>query len=239
MAHPSGIILAGAWLDLLPPQEIVTEITRGLDFLESKAADIPERQRSLRAVLRQLVEITECGGTVRLPAPVCVSRGAFRGKPPRKWAMSAIRTLLSLANKSWLLQTTDGRYLLHDLMRQFGMEHLQADPNEWQATKQRHAEFFSTFLQAQGRALRTSRQIAGLQAIKSELESNLPDAWDWLVTNQHIDLLIETMLPGLFHYNLIRSGSPELINLLKTSPQSCTHLWGPQGFTSTSHPRNG
>jgi predicted ATPase/DNA-binding SARP family transcriptional activator len=47
---PLGIELAASWLGLLSPAEIAAEIERGLDFLEADWRDVPERQRSLRAV---------------------------------------------------------------------------------------------------------------------------------------------------------------------------------------------
>jgi predicted ATPase len=211
---PLGIVLAGAWLELLPPDEIVSEITRSLDFLESSTADLPERQRSLRAIFDSSWKLL---GTEEQQAfqRLCVFQGSFSRQAAQEVSGCSIRTLLSLANKSWLLQADDGRYLLHDVMRQFGMEHLQADQNAWRETKDRHADYFSTYLRVQGQALRGTGQIEALEAIKSELDNNIPDAWEWLVANQLFDLLIERMLSGIFHYRLIRSGSLEFISMLK------------------------
>ncbi len=221
---PLGIILAGAWLELLTPEEIVNEISRSLDFLESNAADIPERQRSLRAVFNsswKLLDPEQQNAFQRL----CVFRGSFSRQAAQEVSGCSTRTLLNLANKSWLFLAEDGRYQLHDLMRQFGMEHLQADQNDWQGTKDRHAEYFSIFMQVQGQALQTTGQIAALEALKNELDSNIPDAWEWFVSNQQIDILIERMLPGLFHYWMIRNGSMEFINMVKHArmavPDSC------------------
>jgi DNA-binding SARP family transcriptional activator len=47
---PLGLELAASWLELLPPDEIAREIRRSLDFLETDRLDVPERQRSIRAV---------------------------------------------------------------------------------------------------------------------------------------------------------------------------------------------
>jgi serine/threonine protein kinase len=47
---PLGIELAATWLEALPLSEIVTEIERSLDFLETDLRDVPERHRSIRAV---------------------------------------------------------------------------------------------------------------------------------------------------------------------------------------------
>ncbi len=47
---PLGIRLAAAWVEMLAPEEIAAEIGQGLDFLETGLSDVPERQRSIRAV---------------------------------------------------------------------------------------------------------------------------------------------------------------------------------------------
>ncbi|HLY26015.1 MAG TPA: protein kinase, partial [Aggregatilineales bacterium] len=47
---PLGILLAAAWVGTLSLQEIADEITHSLDFLATEQRDMPERQRSLRAV---------------------------------------------------------------------------------------------------------------------------------------------------------------------------------------------
>jgi predicted ATPase/DNA-binding SARP family transcriptional activator len=211
---PLGIELAVSWLDVLPEQDIAREIAHSLDFLESNAVDVPSRQRSLRGVFDtswKLLDAQEQQAFRRL----CVFQGSFSRQAAQVVSGTPLRTLLSLANKSWLEQGEDGRYHLHEVMRQYGMERLEADQDEWQETRDRHAEFFSTFLQVQGQALRTTQQIQALEALRIELESNIPQAWTWLVLTERIDVLVEKMLPGLFHYALIRSSANDLISMVK------------------------
>ncbi|MCI0710998.1 MAG: protein kinase [Chloroflexi bacterium] len=50
---PLGIVLAGAWLTMLTPQEIAAEIEQSIDFLQSTGGEVPERQHSIRAVFDQ------------------------------------------------------------------------------------------------------------------------------------------------------------------------------------------
>jgi hypothetical protein len=45
---PLGILLAAAWVEVLSPDEIVTELSQGFDFLAAELRDLPERQRSMR-----------------------------------------------------------------------------------------------------------------------------------------------------------------------------------------------
>jgi predicted ATPase/DNA-binding SARP family transcriptional activator/tetratricopeptide (TPR) repeat protein len=211
---PLGIELAAAWLEVLPEEEIAQEIVRSLDFLESTAADTPERQRSLRMVFDtswRLLNLEEQQAFRRL----CAFRGSFSREAAQVVSGAGLRTLLSLANKSWLQQNDSGRYQLHEVLKQYGMERLKADPVEWRVTKDQQAEYFCKFMEVQGKALHTSEQIQALQTIKPELESNIPDAWEWLVANVRFDDLIVRMLPGMAYYWLVRGPSIEIIPLLK------------------------
>ena len=216
---PLGIELAVTWLELLTPDEIAGEIARSLDFLESNAADIPARQRSLRAVFDtswSLLKAEEQQAFRRL----CVFQGSFSRQAAQAVSGCSLHTLLNLVNKSWLEFMENGRYQLHEVMRQFGSEYLQADSHEWHEAKDRQAEFFATFLQAQGHALRTAQQLEALQALNIEMESNIPKAWEWLVSTDHLDTIIEKMLLGLFHYLIIRIRSDDFLPLLKQARQA-------------------
>ena len=213
---PLGIELAVDWLEMLPPEQIVTEIAHDLDFLESEAADVPERQRSLRVVFDTswcLLNDAERNAFMHL----CIFQSSFSRQAAQVVSGYPLRTLLSLANKSWLQQARNGRYQLHEVLRQYGLEHLEADQDEWQAARDRLAEYYAGFVQVQGQALRTSKQLKALEALKIELESNLPQAWAWLVFNGRIGELIEKMLAGIFHYGLVRSGEEDFISMLKSA----------------------
>ena len=218
---PLGIELAMAWLELLPPEEIAREISNSLDFLESNAVDIPDRQRSMRAVFETswiLLGSDEQQAFQRL----CVFKGSFSRQAAQLVSGASIQTLLSLANKSWIQQGESGRYALHEALRQYGLERLHAHPEEWHETKNRHAEYFSKFIQEQGQVLRTEKQIQALQAIKIELESNLILAWEWLVSEGRFEVLIDRMLPALFHYQLIRSDQGNFISIFKAARKAAS-----------------
>ncbi len=226
---PLGIELAAAWLEVLPEEEIASEIVRSLDFLQSTTVDTPERQRSLRIVFDtswKLLDDEERQAFMRL----CVFRGSFSRQAAQAVSEASIRTLLCLANKSWLEQSADGRYHLHEVLKQYGIERLRDDPDEWQSTKERQAEYYCSLVEIQGQALLTAQQIEALQAIKVELESNIPDAWDWLVGKNSIQELIDRMLPGLFHYWLIRGPSRDFLPQLKNARKSISSARNRKGL---------
>lgn len=210
---PLGIELAAAWLELLTPGEIAAEIRHSLDFLESQAADISDRQRSLRAVFEsswKLLDDNEQQAFLYL----CVFQGSFSREAAQAVSGGSLRTLLALANKSWLGQSGEGRYALHPLLRQYGYQRLRTSEADWRAAMERHAAYYTGFMETQGKAMRGAGQTAALDAVAEDLEG-IRAAWEWLVEQQQFQALIESMLPGLLQFSLIRGWVDEFIVLAK------------------------
>ena len=216
---PLGLELAAAWLRVLPPAGIAAEIRRGLDFLETDQLDVPERQRSLRAVFDaswNLLTASEQEGFQLLSVFV----GSFSLEAAEQVAGVSLRVLLGLANKSWLQQKESGRFQIHELMRQYGVMRLQESEAGWPLAKDNHAAYFAEFLELQEAALRGEEQRSAIKAIAEEFASNIPPAWDWLVSRGQLGLLIDKMLPGLYHFCDIRWMKRDLIPLLRSARQA-------------------
>ncbi len=216
---PLGVELAAAWVELLPPDEIAAEIARSLDFLETDLAGIPDRQRSLRAVFESswtLLSEGEREAFLRL----CVFVGNFSREAAQQVSGASLRTLLGLANKSWLQQTDGGRYQLHELMRQYGEERLKTDEPAWREARNRHAEHYAGFVNDQSLILRGPEQVAGLKAMAEEFDGNIKKAWDWLVSERRWSDIIDFMALGLFQFGMIRWQNDELIPWCKAARQS-------------------
>jgi hypothetical protein len=119
---PLGLILAANWLELLSPAEIAAEIQNSLEFLTAELSDLPERQRSMRAVFERSWE-SLTGDEQRVMASLSVFRGGFSREAAEQVAGANLRVLLGLANKSFLQRQPDsGRYAVHELLRQFAAE---------------------------------------------------------------------------------------------------------------------
>jgi len=219
---PLGLELAAAWVELLPPSEIAAEITRSLDFLETNQVDVPDRQRSIRAVFdsswKSLSEIEQ-----RTFLSLCVFVGSFSRESAQQVSQASLRTLLGLANKSWLQQTVGGRFQLHELMRQYGEELLKTNESAWREAKDRHAEYFAGFVSEQSLRMRSPEQIAGLKSLAEEFDGNIKIAWDWLVSEQRWNEIIESMLLGVFQYGEIRWQIYELIPWLRAARVISAH----------------
>ncbi len=211
---PLALELAAAWLELLQPDEIAAEIVRSLDFLEAHQVGVPDRQRSIRAVFESswtLLSTQEQEAFLRL----CVFVGTFSREAAQEVSGASLPVLLRLANKSWLQQTAEGRFQLHELMRQYGDEHLRTDEAAWRLAKERHSDYFARFVNEQSERMMGAEQLSGLKALAVEYESNVKAAWDWLVSEQQWDELIDQMLLGLFQFGTIRWEMKEVIPWLQ------------------------
>jgi predicted ATPase len=225
---PLGLELAAPWVELLSPKEIAAEITRSLDFLETDQAGVPDRQRSLRAVFESswiLLNEDEKHAFLSL----CVFVGSFSRQAAQQVSEASLRTLLRLANKSWLQQTDGGRFELHELMRHYAEEHLKADMLAWRNAKNHHAEYFANFVANQSLRMQSPEQVDGVKALVEEFEGNIKNAWDWLVSERRWNDLIQLMTLGLFQYGTIRWQTDELIHWFRAARRSLSSEFTTKG----------
>jgi predicted ATPase/class 3 adenylate cyclase len=211
---PLGIELAAAWLDVLSPQEIASEIERGSQFLESELHDLPMRQRGLRAVFDSTWDLLTPHEREAFMT-LSVFRGGFTRQAAEAVAGASLRDLSALANKSLLGRDAAGRYEIHELLRQFGEEQLGKSQGEKEAAYDRLADTFTNLLAAQGERMKTAEQAEAIQAVENDLE-NIRLGWEWAVDHCQVERL-ERALLGLYLYCDVRFLSDELQNGLETA----------------------
>ncbi len=155
---PLAVELAAARVRLLSPEAILERLSRSLDLLESRARDLPERQRTLRAAIGWSVDL--------LAEP---ERRLFRRMSvfPESWSLESatavadpdgdlgvdpIDGLAALADRSLVqidpAQSGEPRFAWLGLVREYALEELTAS-GERPAVERRHAH---TFLEAAERA---------------------------------------------------------------------------------------
>jgi DNA-binding SARP family transcriptional activator/predicted ATPase len=200
---PLGILLAAAWTDLLTSAEIAAEISHSFDFLETDARDLPERQRSMRAVFdhswRLLTERER-----EVMAVLSVFRGGFARSAAQQVAGASLRDLKGLLEKSLIDRAsapstglrTGGRYDIHELLRQYAAEKLAASPVALEQARERHCAYFAGFLARRGQDLKGARQATALAEIEADGE-NARRAWNWAVHCGQVERLDRAM-EGLF-----------------------------------------
>lgn len=200
---PLAIELAAAWLRVLSCAQIADEIERNIDILTTEYRDIPERHRSMRAVLEQTWQLlSEPEQSVLMRLSVC--RGGFRQDAAIAIAEATLPILVGLVEKSMLSKTPADRFHVHELLRQFAGERLKEAGTPEKDIGKRHSHYYVNYIAELELALISNEQVTALEAIGEEFD-NVKAAWDWAVT--HMDLgAIEQGLNSLHFYYWFRRG---------------------------------
>jgi predicted ATPase/DNA-binding CsgD family transcriptional regulator len=178
---PLAIELAAGWVRSMWLEEIVEELTRGLDILET-------RTHSIRAAFDRSWNLLTDKEQAAF-ATMSIFQGGCTREAAEAVAGAGPRMLTTLVDKSLLWYGPDGRYSMHELLRQYGGEKLEQITDR-AAARDRHCAYYAAFAGKWGRGLREGQQLEGLAAIKKEME-NIRSAWRWAVQHQNADALSE------------------------------------------------
>ncbi|NSW52597.1 MAG: hypothetical protein HPY85_08855 [Anaerolineae bacterium] len=196
---PLGLELAAVWVKTLSCTEIAEEINHSLDFLENSAQDLPERQRSIRAVFDHSWRLMSSREQRLLPR-LSVFEGIFDRRAAEQVAGINLRELAGLVDQSLVQRTPDGFFLLHDLLRQYTRKLLEKSPNDDHETRSRHCAVYCS------RLAEWNRNLAGYCTwrILREIEIHLPNlqsAWKWAIRHRKWPL-VEQALDGMCMFYL-------------------------------------
>ncbi|MGB1285683.1 MAG: protein kinase domain-containing protein [Aggregatilineales bacterium] len=210
---PLGIELAAAWLETLSVDEIVEEIEDSLDFLETDFQDVPERQRSLRAVFEySWNKLSDAEKEVFLK--LSVFRGGFEREAAKQVTGASLKVLTGLVNKSLLRREHTGRYFAHSVLKQYAEDLFDDDAARDEAYKN-HAWYYTQFLDKLRPALDSDKEAAAYDAIDIEIE-NLRAAWSRGIEGQHWEEVSANVMLLIRYYaarGLMREGSEAMATL--------------------------
>ncbi len=186
---PLGIELAAAWSETLPLDTIAAEIERSADFLAFDWRDAPERQRSMRAVFDwswQLLTEAERQVYRRL----AVFRGGWTYQAAQVVAGATLRVLTGLVHKSLLRSSRGhagaGRYEMHELLRQFAAEQLEAAPDELAMAEERHSRCYLAFVVEREQRMARGEPREATDELRGEID-NIRKAWGWAARQRAIE----------------------------------------------------
>lgn len=184
---PLGLLLAASWADVLTLHEIADEIQHSADFLQTEQQDIADRHRSMRALFNSAWQ--------RLapePQTVFAKLSIFQGGCTREAARvvtgADLPTIKRLVNSSLVFVLADGRYRIHELLRQYAAEHLARAANTRDETHARHATYFLELARTADEGLTTSDQQIWFQRLSVEYD-NLRAALTWCATQNDVQMM--------------------------------------------------
>ncbi|MFN8418382.1 MAG: tetratricopeptide repeat protein [Anaerolineae bacterium] len=166
---PLAIELAAAWVRIMPCAEIAREIEHNLDILATDLRNVPDKHRSMRAAIDH---------SWRLLAPqeqsvfseLSVFRGGFTREAAEIVAHTSLLTLASLVDKSLLHVEVNGRYDIHELLKQYAFEKLE-EANEQTAARNRHCDYFVAHAEKGERDLFGQNQVEALSRAEKEIDN--------------------------------------------------------------------
>jgi hypothetical protein len=177
---PLALELAAGWLRAMSCAQVAAQVSRSLDLLTTPHRNVPERHRSLRAVFEQSWNMLS-PVEQRVMARLTVFRGGFDHEAAERVADASLPLLAGLVDKSLIRINQDGRYDLHELLRQFAAESLSAA--DITATLQHHFNHFLALSQ-QIEAHQFGRaQVAWFDRAETELD-NFRLAFEWSLQNE-------------------------------------------------------
>ena len=193
---PLAIELAAGWVRQHSFAEIESQIKESFDFLKASYRNVPQRQRSLRAVFDHSWQLLMAQEQV-----IFTELAVFPDSFNLAAAQSVVDNLVddgpivALVDKSLLQRQPDGRFQVHPILHQYAVEKLAEDGGLATAVSQRHSDYFMIYLAGQG----SGESIEQRAAIKLEQE-NIRAAWEWAVSQGDVQTIEQAapILNGFF-----------------------------------------
>lgn len=189
---PLAIELSASWLKTLTCSDVVKEIENGIDFLTTRARDIPERHRSIRAVFDHSWQLLNTDEQIVF-ARLAVFRNGFTLDAAKQIVNASFVTLSGLLDKSMVRQDSAGRYGVHELLRQYAEERLELT-DETEAIYTSHMLFYAQFMQDREIDLKSDQMLDGVDKIEADYE-NIVQAWNNAIqakNHEAVYMMIET-----------------------------------------------
>jgi len=193
---PLGLEIAAGWSRILAWGEIESRMSEAVD-LPHRRQDVPERHRSLRTVYEQtwgMLSSKEKRTLRRLAA----FRDGFSIDAAEAVAGADPAVLAGLTNRCLIRRIEPDRYEIHELLRQYSHERLEADEADACEARTAHSEFFTSRVEALYEEIKGAEQIAALRRFRKDIV-NIRIAWCHAAAHGRIDLL-ERVTEGLFFY---------------------------------------
>jgi predicted ATPase/DNA-binding CsgD family transcriptional regulator/DNA-binding XRE family transcriptional regulator len=190
---PLSIELAATWARLLSPTAMLAQLEHRLPLLTAGAADLPARQRTMRAAIAWSYDLLDAGSrslfgrlavfvdgwTLDAAKVVCqIPSGAA---PLRLDTLTELGVLLDQSliaqrmSEDWVTETP--RFEMLHIVREFALEQLEAS-GEAEAVRRAHARYVLAFAEEAEPELRGPDDITWMKRVEREL-GNVRAALQW------------------------------------------------------------
>jgi predicted ATPase/transcriptional regulator with XRE-family HTH domain len=190
---PLAIELAAARAALLQPAALLQRLERRLPLLTRGAADLPERQQTLRQTLVWSHALLGSSEQVLFRRLAVFADGATLDAVDAVAMLEdVLEPLAALVDDSLIFKTLDADHEpcfgMLDSVREFAEERL-AESDEVEATRRRHAAYFLEQAERSVAQLRGPDQLVWLERMEHD-HANLRAAIDWLTEQNDLELAL-------------------------------------------------
>ena len=204
---PLTLEIAATWIRQMQPAAIAATIITDLDRLALDMQDVPERHRSMHAVFSGSWRLLS-GQERRALVQAAVFRGGFNAQAATAVLAEEAVVLEQLIEKSLVSRSGNGRYEMHELLRQFAQSLPEAAAFGLETARERHSAYYLHFIGEIAPQFYGLQLAAAQTAVQTELE-NVRAAWERSVKREQTALLA-VALPGVRAYfrmsNLFEAG---------------------------------
>ncbi|MFZ0547186.1 MAG: tetratricopeptide repeat protein [Candidatus Promineifilaceae bacterium] len=202
--------------------DIAELIAEDLDSLKTRSRDVPERQRSLRAVFNHSWHLLNEREREAL-RNIAIFPASFTMQAAVEVAGTTEQFLRSLVEKSFLRRNENGRFEMHVLLRQFATEKLYAGGHQIrQRLRERFNNYYLTLLQSQETILDSPTGGVGVEKLRPEID-NIRLAWHSIVSSPDVPAIAQTA-PALVAYFSLSGHSREAERLLQKAIEALGDL---------------
>jgi predicted ATPase/DNA-binding SARP family transcriptional activator len=173
---PLALELAASWVRVMTCAEIARQMQANLDFLTTRMRDLPERHRSLRALFDRSWRLLSSAEQEVLRR-VSVFRGGWMPEQAAELTGATLPLLLGLVDKSLVRASGHNRFDLHELVRQYAAEQLEAN-GEGDLVRERHYAAYLRHFRTGDSYLRGPEASTWLARMIAE-QDNLRAALEW------------------------------------------------------------
>jgi DNA-binding CsgD family transcriptional regulator/tetratricopeptide (TPR) repeat protein len=196
---PLAIELAASWVRVLSCRDIARELGGGLALLSTSVRGVPERHRSIQAVLDHSWKMLSDTEHIVF-SKLTVFSGSLQREAAASIAGASLDILLGLIDKSFLQRVNEDRFAIHALVKQFGNAKLRGNNDVWMQTRLQHCQYFADYLHQR---MSEPDNLQYLGEIEAEFD-DIQLAWRFAVETEQLDR-IQQLVTDLWSYYQLRS----------------------------------
>lgn len=181
---PLAIELAADWVRALGCAQILGRVEAGVDALSTSASFLPERHRRMRTVLEQSWSLLDEAERLVFRR-LSVFGASVPGAAAEEIAGATPAVVAGLIDRAFLRRKEKDRLAIHELLREYGAERLEA-PEEERETREKHARYYARWITERRAELQKGPSATSVSEIEDQIE-NLRSAWKWLVQRQEVE----------------------------------------------------